>query len=688
MSAAETRLPATAREWALAYAALGWSVVPVRPGEKLPSVPWAKYQTLPADAGTIHAWFDAAPTLGIGLVQGRVPGTIVLDFDGERGHETLRRLEAQGLPQSVRALTPGGGVHVYLRHPGVPIATRKAVLPGMDVRGDGGFVVAPPSRHANGGHYHWDVDAHPDDVPVADTPAWLLPALQAPVEDAAPLAEVTRGAGPLGLPGAITDGREAYMRDTVLAVARELRDRLRRLPTETELFEAAWPQYARNVDFSRPGRGQTEFAAKVRYTLARAAKGAIRGFEHPTTEETAAPSSEGKAAEEAPAPLVATPFDPAELAGLRPREWVYGHFLIKRFLSVLGAPGGTGKTAYAIGVGLSIALGKPLLGETVHESGPVWLYNLEDPRDEMLRRVWGAAVAHGIDPSELVGRLYLDSGRQRPLVIAEKTQDGRTVALPVVDELIAELKRRKVVLLNVDPFVKSHRLEENRNEQVDFAASLWSRVANEAGCSILLTHHFRKGGLSGDVDAFRGAVALTDAARAAVSLASMSEAEADRYGIEPERRRFYVRADNAKLNLAPPPDHALWFELRSIALPNGDHVQAAVPWDLPSPWDGLPAAMVVRILDRLEAGRGDGVLWSPRKEAKDGWAGRLLMDIAAKTEGQAAAILRTWEQTGVIRRVKFLHPRRREERDGYEVDATKVAEMRRDLVGIGAPDAG
>lgn len=694
MSAAVNKIPNTALDWALFYAGLGWSVVPVRPGEKQPSIGWNRFQSVPADAATIRGWFDAAPSLGVGIVQGRISGSLVLDFDlATGGLDTLADLEKRGLPQSVRAFTPGGGVHVYLAHPGRPIATRKSVLPGMDVRADGGFTVSAPSLHANGGAYCWDVDAHPEEVSLAPVPEWLMPALEGPSHGPVHMAEVTRAAGPLGLSGAVSDGREAYMRDTVLAVCRAEGERLGRWPTEAELIEAAWPQYSRNVDFSRPGRGAAEFAAKVRYTLARAASGSIRGLSMPAA---AAATAEPRQVEAAPGAigvgsgaasvLSATPFDPLSLSSLEPRQWVYGHFLLKRFLSVLGAPGGTGKTAYAIGVALSIALDKPLLGEPVHEAGPVWLYNLEDPRDEMLRRVWGAARAHGVDPSELVGRLYLDSGRERPLVVAERTPDGRTIAMPVVEELIAELKRRQIVLLNVDPFVKSHRLEENRNEQVDFAASLWNRVADEAGCSILLTHHFRKGGVSGDVDAFRGAVALTDASRAAVSLSTMSEKEAERFAVMPDQRRFHVRADNAKLNLAPPPDKALWLKLQSVDLPNGDNVQAVVPWEPPSPWDGMPGKMVVAIVEKLATGPSTGMRYSPDPRSK-AWAGHVVAEIAGKTPEQAKAILRTWEDNGVITKGTYRNPERREDVACYDVAASKISELRQSFSGEFSPNA-
>ncbi len=381
----------------------------------------------------------------------------------------------------------------------------------------------------------------------------------------------------------------------------------------------------------------------------------------------------------APAALTATPFDPAELATLGPREWVYGHFLIRRFVSVLGAPGGTGKTAYAVAVALAVALGRPLVEEPVHAPGPAWIYNLEDPRDELLRRVQAALIAHGVRPDDLAGRLFLDSGRDRPLVVAARLPDGTVVATPVVEALIEELRRRRVALLVVDPFVKSHRLEENRNEQIDFAAALWARVADAAGCAVLLVHHFRKGGVAGDADAFRGASALVDAARAAVTLTVMSEREAEGFGVPPERRRFHVRADNAKLNLAPPPDRAVWLELRSVELPNGDRVQAAARWEAPSAWDGLPARVVLDVLREIDAAPPDE-LWGSRRQSGDRWAGKLLVELGGRSEDQAAAILKAWEGNGLLVQVTFTN-KQRKERHGYRVDAQKHCDMQRDLGG-------
>lgn len=494
MSAAESMPPQTAREWALAYARMGWSVVPVRPGEKLPAVPWAKFQTLPADASTLLGWFDHAPALGVGLVQGRNAGTIVLDFDGELGMATLRELERRGLPHSVRALTPGGGVHVYLRHPGTPIATRKQVLPGMDVRGDGGFVVAPPSVHHTGRPYAWDVDHHPEDVPIADCPDWLLPALHAPVEGAAHLAEVTRATGPLGLQGAVADGREAYMRDTVLAVLTDLHGKLGRLPTEAELIEAAWPQYARNVDFSRPGRGPDEFAAKVRYTLRRAAAGQIRGFEASQDAGNAAPENgatygagydagSGAAFQEAPKSSLPLIYFNDVAANLDTADFVEG-LLTERAMSVVYGDSNAGKTFWVTDLAIHVATGRKWRDREIEAGGVI--YCALEGRDGISNRIAAFKAEHGLAGVEVpfaiipvpINLLDPEADREKLVAAVRIAADhmGVPVKLVVIDTLARALAGGN----------------ENAPEDMGALVNSADFIRQEVAAHVLFIHHSGK----------------------------------------------------------------------------------------------------------------------------------------------------------------------------------------------------
>ena len=108
-----------------------------------------------------------------------------------------------------------------------------------------------------------------------------------------PVASAPSVSGSLGvLPAPIEDGREGYMRSTIAAVLREFIGTHGAAPTEAELYDAAWPQYDRKVDWrSRPGRGPDEFRQKVALTLRRFHGGRIKGLRN---EEEAVASHEAR----------------------------------------------------------------------------------------------------------------------------------------------------------------------------------------------------------------------------------------------------------------------------------------------------------------------------------------------------------------------------------------------------------
>ena len=129
----------------------------------------------------IRQWWTVAPDANIGVVTGEV---IVLDVDprhgGDRSLEVLEHQHGELAP-TWRALTGGDGFHVYFSPPPVQISCSASILgPGLDIRSVGGYVVAPPSLHISGRTYAWSVDLHPDDVPLAQMPEWIVSALKAP----------------------------------------------------------------------------------------------------------------------------------------------------------------------------------------------------------------------------------------------------------------------------------------------------------------------------------------------------------------------------------------------------------------------------------------------------------------------------------------------------------------------------
>lgn len=181
------------RDHALNYASQGWSVFPCR--GKFPARPKDKGGSGCKDASqdhihVFHEWM-AYHGANIGIATGADSGVFVLDIDGDEGEESLRTLIAQygDLPRTVEAITGSGGRHIYFRHPGKAVKTSASeVGTNLDVRGDGGYVIAPPSIHPDTlRRYEWNCDHHPDETPIADAPAWLL-ALAIKPEPAAPSA--------------------------------------------------------------------------------------------------------------------------------------------------------------------------------------------------------------------------------------------------------------------------------------------------------------------------------------------------------------------------------------------------------------------------------------------------------------------------------------------------------------------
>jgi putative DNA primase/helicase len=130
-----------------------------------------------AEPAAIERWWGSGQRHNIAISCG-ASGIVALDVDPRhQGDSTLARLEETfgPLPPTWRVLSGGGGVHHYFRHPGPKVMNSTSrVGAGLDVRADGGYVVAPGSVHISGRRYEIDVDAHPDDVGLSDVPAWLL----------------------------------------------------------------------------------------------------------------------------------------------------------------------------------------------------------------------------------------------------------------------------------------------------------------------------------------------------------------------------------------------------------------------------------------------------------------------------------------------------------------------------------
>jgi hypothetical protein len=199
---------AAALAMATEYVKRGWSIFPLKPRTKKPATPHG-FKDATHDPRIVRNWFDNDAGFNIGIATGVASGLFAVDVDPRHaGDETLGALERRygPLPETIRALTGGDdqGQHILFRQPkGVKLAS--SLGDGIEIKSDGGYIVAAPSIHPDSGHaYRWDVGALPSETALADAPMWLVDAL---TTDSRP-------------PMAPIDGTDAA--DTVLGRAFEL----------------------------------------------------------------------------------------------------------------------------------------------------------------------------------------------------------------------------------------------------------------------------------------------------------------------------------------------------------------------------------------------------------------------------------------------------------------------------------
>jgi hypothetical protein len=363
--------------------------------------------------------------------------------------------------------------------------------------------------------------------------------------------------------------------------------------------------------------------------------------------------NEGKLGEPvAPAAaLRATAFVWRDEASIPPRRWLYGKHLLRKFVSVDVAAGGIGKSSVKIGEALAMASNRNLYGRAIHE-GPltVWLYNLEDPAEETERRLHATAKHFGIRPDDVEGRLYVDSGRDQRCVIAYDSPHGATIAMPVYEQMKAEILSRQIDVLTIDPFVSSHEVSENDNRAIDVVAKAWGRLADECDCSINLVHHVRKGnGAETTAESARGAKALTDAARSVIVYNRMSEEEASLAGVPMDQTGFYFRTQNDKANLSPP-EKAEWYRMNNVDLANGDQVGVASPWEWPDVFAGISTDKARQVQRAVSEGR-----WRKDPRASN-WVGNIIGTVISmdpeKDRKRITGIIKQWVKTGVLAEVE------------------------------------
>lgn len=720
---------ASPAQFAAEYRRHGLQVVPAKmPTEdanwKRPHLAnWIEFQQAIASDAVFGSWYGdngkEARRPNMGMIAGTCSDDIfVVDLDVHKKPQAaewwrvLLEMNHTREPETWHQVTGGGGRQLFFRAPPGWRPPVNATPIGVDIRGQTGFAILPPSRHDSGREYDWAPGHAPWDIDCAVAPEWLVDAIDELVEQHGghqPQGQSGERTERTATPafdrdafGHIIDGREAKMRNVIWQHVVRWRMECPIPPSETESVAAmleAYRQYERDVGsrlegtdkgalLDREGRGPREFERKWRRAMGMwhhkvAAEGErwkIKDEQEALRATRDAPIPEAVLAKpEEPATDgidrgIATPFEWVDPSFIPPRAWIYGRHYIRKFVSTTVAPGGVGKTALGVVEALAITSGKPLLGITPEEQTSVWLWNGEDPLEELQRRVMAAAVHYGMAPSDIAGRLFVDTGRVTPIVIAEKTRDGATINVPVVEKVVHTIRANKIGLMIIDPFVACHRVTENDNSEIERVAKAWAQIADATNCAIELVHHVRKtNGNEVSVEDGRGATALLAAARSARALNRMTPDEAARAGIK--EPGLYFRTDNGKANLAPPSAVATWYHLASLDLDNdtpatsesparpSDKVGVVTLWEWPDPTSDVTHSDMEMVRAAVREG-----MWRADIQAKD-WVGKCVIQTLGfdgddeANEHKAKALIAMWLKSGALETYKARDPATRKDKD-------------------------
>lgn len=498
----------------------GWScfTVPVR--EKRPSIAWRAFQAAAPALEQVEQW--ARRPSNVAICTGTASGIVVLDLDSD---EAIREAEQLGLPKTVTVKT-GKGHHVFFRHPGGTIKNRAGIFPGADIRGDGGYVIAPGSEHPSGARYSW-IDS-PEVTALAPMPDWLLTRV-ASYGSSTPDVTQPPQLAPLHA-GGVADGHWQRMIDAELFTL----ERARQGERNNELNKAAFvlAQLSAGHGFDWP-----PVEAKLRQTAiqigldAREIEATLRsarkkGFQNPRTIFGAAVSVALEAVAGNPeADDAARPFPTLDLAALalaepHPKEFIIPGFAPAAEVTLFTGPGSSGKSLVSQQLATGTAAGVGTLRLELHQANTIYL-TCEDDEAQLHWRQAHICAALNIPMENLAGKLHLVTLRGTlGIELCTFAKGGFFTLARAYYRLEALIKKTGAKLVFLDN--AAHLFTGNENDRGDVTRFLnaLNRLASETCAAIVLLGHPNKQHSQGYKvgNQYSGSTAWQNAVRSQITL--------------------------------------------------------------------------------------------------------------------------------------------------------------------------
>ena len=450
------------------YVDRGWSVLPIAQGKKSPAMQsWTEFTTKAATMEQLETWFGALAGAGVGVVTGKVSGIVVVDM--EKSCPTSLEDVLSAFPTGLISKTGGGGYHLYYRYPaGVEkVSNRVRIYEGVDIRGDNGFIVLPPTMHKSGERYKW---ISTGDIGVF--PTALLDQIH----------KENKKQGDMWITNLLDGVGEGERNQSLARLAGYFASKTMPIDVTKRLL-MEWN--AKNY----PPLGDMEFHRTIESVY----RGFTGQFE---LKEEAKESDTG----------VKNEFDLTSFTSFSQKygetkdKWLVKNWLVDKSVTFMVSPPESYKTWLLLDLAVSVAMGAPFLGmfETTRQ-GSVFVIQQEDAPAALVERISLITQKKlGMIPYEEDDMMHAFTIPDLPIYFhtSRKLKFGDLNILKDIEEHI-DAMRPKLIL--IDPLYSAASGDDTFMANLAGQMMILKDWRDKYGCTFMIAHHSRKSASASDM---------------------------------------------------------------------------------------------------------------------------------------------------------------------------------------------
>ena len=476
------------REHAAQYRKYGFSVIPIKNGSKKALVPWKEYQTRRPTKQELKSWGKSFPDANIAIVTGKVSGVVVVDADSKDAIKFVKKL---GVPDGTPMVRTKRGAHFYFRYPDSGVPSRSFKEHNLDIKSDGGYVLAPPSVHPDGGTYKWMTELSAE---LPKLPKKLLKLIEQTAEEKAETNPI--------------------IKDADMAVVDLGDEQVPTLPQEVQKWlETPMPNDRSGHDFKL-----AMLCLEHGFFNRKALAGIISSNNHG---KASSRKDRGKYVAEVITKAEAK-FDAKirTIHGPQARQdgvpggsrhhWEGSAVTWDRM--IIAGEGGVGKSLLTSEMGLRLRTGQAFLGISTARIDSVLLIQAEI-RPEMVKERLASQVK-GLGRKKSPKRIFLTDPRDSYDLMNPKE----------MAKVLWLVRRTKAEVVIIDPISCYHHADENNNSEMRKFLGAIDQIKGKTGAAVVLVHHFSKSADKKGKHRLRGASSIYDWADTVIELSAGSPA--------------------------------------------------------------------------------------------------------------------------------------------------------------------